>query len=483
MYDKVRKGIIAGVILMLILLGVLLGIKSCSSGNTDDKESGSIEVEEEFSENAEKEDVEEDADSKENVENVLDETDTKEEKAEKTDKNKKKENTPAKENQHSAVNQNHGNGANAGNNANSEKKDDAGNTGSSGNTGNEGSSGNEGGTTQEPSDSENIPDENGYYVVWDDFNFGKINNWTDTVFSSWDITLPTTTPAKGTDGAVFADGSNYAKGQARRAFNAITEDFTLELTMRADDNMDHTFLDLRSAGTTAIRLEVKGDSLYFEDTKLCQLPTEDLTALKLHISPSKGKFTISVDGATVKTGTEAKEFSLLSACTSLDELYIETGKEDVGSVVIGTVRIYTGYYINEKFLDGKNEIINDEWKTTGEVKTVFKQGTQGPDNYSAVMTSGTALERAVSYVQKGAWLEYQLLMEENAQATTMELSDDAGNTFKVAVEEGNFGYYEGNRFKKLYECKENLWYHVIPMTDVWKFICTLIWEKTMLYSI
>lgn len=302
--------------------------------------------------------------------------------------------------------------------------------------------------------------------MWDDFNFGKINNWTDTVFSSWDITLPTTTPAKGTDGAVFADGSNYAKGQARRAFNAITEDFTLELTMRADYNMDHTFLDLRGAGTTAIRLEVKGDSLYFEDTKLCQLPTEDLTALKLHISPSKGKFTISVDGATVKTGTEAKEFSLLSACTSLDELYIETGKEDVGSVVIGTVRIYTGYYINEKFLDGKNESINDEWKTTGEVKTVFKQGTQGPDNYSAVMTSGTALERAVSYVQKGAWLEYQLLMEENAQAAAMELSDDAGNTFKVAVEEGNFGYYEGNRFKKLYECKENLWYHImLKQTD------------------
>ncbi|MCI9143169.1 MAG: hypothetical protein HFH87_11210, partial [Lachnospiraceae bacterium] len=308
--------------------------------------------------------------------------------------------------------------------------------------------------------------ENGYYVVWDDFNFSAINDWTEVMYSSWDISLPTGAAAKATDGACFTDSSEYACGQALREFNAIGDDFTMEFSMRASAGMEDTILDLRDGNTTAIRFAVKGDRLFLGDTDLCALPVEELAFFKLHISPANGTFTASVNGAGVTDGNAAKIFSFINSTDAIDRFIIETGRADKGAVVIGTVRIYTGYYVNEKFLDGTDLKINDEWKVTGDAAATYKTGTQGPDRYSALLKDGAEITRTATYVQNGAWVEYQYLMEHNSGEFAMILEDEAGNVFRVATRAGKFGYYDGETFKGLYDCLENMWYHVmLKQTD------------------
>ena len=319
--------------------------------------------------------------------------------------------------------------------------------------------------TEEPVE-DGVPSENGYYVVWDDFTFCAINSWTDGIFSSWDIVLPQGAPSKVGDGAAFTDGSAYAKAQALRAFNAIAEDFTMEFTMKIAAGMEDTFVELKNEDTTAISFTVEGDKLFVGDEELCALPSTALKTFKLHISPANGTYTISVDGATVMDGNAAKEFTFENSTDAIDRLYIETGVADQGQVILGTVRAYVDYYVNEKFLDGTNLAINDEWTVTGNAATIYKKGTQGPDKYNALLSDGASITREATYEQDGAWVEYQHLMEVNQGEFAMILSDDAGNTFKVATKNGKFGYYNGTEFVELYDCVANLWYHVmLKQTD------------------
>ena len=319
--------------------------------------------------------------------------------------------------------------------------------------------------TEEPVEDE-VPSENGYYVVWDDFNFCEINSYTDGMFTSWDVVQPQGAPNKAGDGASFVDASEYAGAQARRAFNAIADDFTMEFTMRMSAGMEDTVIDLRNEDTTAIRFTVEGDKLLVDGEELCALPVDVLKTFTLHISPANGTYTISVDGTTVMDGDAAKEFTFENSTDAIDRLYIETGVEEMGQVVIGTVRVYVDFYVNEKFLDGTNLAINDEWTITGDAATIYKKGTQGPDKYNALLSDGDSISRDVAYEQDGAWVEFQQLMEENVGEFVMTLADDAGNTFKVATKDGKFGYYNGTEFVGLYDCVANLWYHVmIKQTD------------------
>ena len=319
--------------------------------------------------------------------------------------------------------------------------------------------------TQPPVEDE-VPSENGYYVVWDDFTFSSINTWTEFSFSSWDVALPQGAPTKVSEGAAFTDDSEYAKAQALRAFNAIADDFTMEFTMKISASMEDTFIDLKNEDTTAIRFTVEDDKLLVGDEELCAAPVDALKTFKLHISPASSTFTISVDGNTVMDGDAAKEFTFKNSADAIDRLYIETGVEEMGQVVIGTVRVYVDYYVNEKFLDGANLAINDEWKVTGDAATIYKKGTQGPDKYNALLKDGASITRDVAYEQDGAWVEFQQLMEKNVGEFAMVLADEAGNEFKVATKDGKFGYYNGNDFVGLYDCLENMWYHVmLKQTD------------------
>ena len=318
--------------------------------------------------------------------------------------------------------------------------------------------------TETPTDApvENeVPSETGYYVVWDDFKFCAINKWTDGIFSSWDVVLPQGAPSQVGDGAAFTDGSAYAKAQALRAFNAIADDFTMEFTMRMSAGMEDTVIDVKNEDTTAIRFTAKDGKLLAGGEEICAVPVGILKTFKLHISPVNGTYTISVDGATVMDGDTAKEFAFLSSVDAIDRLYIETGVEEMGLVVIGTLRIYTGFYVNEKFLNGTNLAINDEWSVTGDATTIYKTGTEGPDKYNALLKDGASITRKATYEQDGAWVEFQQLMEVNQGEFAMILSDDAGNEFKVATKNGKFGYYNGTEFVELYDCVANLWYHVM----------------------
>ncbi len=280
------------------------------------------------------------------------------------------------------------------------------------------------------------------------------------MFSSWDVVLPQGAPTKADDGAAFRDGSAYAKAQAQRVFNAIADDFTMEFTMKMSADMEDTVIDLKNEDTTAIRFTAEDDKLLVGGEKLCAVPVDTLKTFKLHISPANGTYTISVNGATIMDGDAAKEFAFENSTDAIDRLYIETGVEEMGQVVIGTVRVYVDYYVNEKFLDGVNLAINDEWTVTGDAATIYKKGTQGPDKYNALLGDGDSISRDVAYEQDGAWVEFQQLMEVNQGEFAMILSDDAGNELKVATKDGKFGYYNGTEFVGLYDCLNNMWYHV-----------------------
>ncbi len=306
----------------------------------------------------------------------------------------------------------------------------------------------------------------GYYVVWDDFIMSGPGGDARRAISSWDIVLPQSDPMRSSDGMIILDTGRYAKAQALRKFNEIEDEFVLEFSMEATAGMTEAILDLRKEDRTAVHFSINGDKLYLNSTELCPLPVDQLAMFKLHIYPAEGKFIISVDGTTIKENGMVKEFSFLNPVNGIDRFYIETGKEDCGQIVIGTLRAYTGFYVNEKFLDGTDGTVNDDWTVSGDVRTIYKQGTQGPDNYSVLLADGAGITRKIEGMQNGGWIEFQQLKEESSGTISMILADDQNNTFQIATIDGSFGFYRGETFVPLYNCADNLWYHImLKQTD------------------
>lgn len=309
------------------------------------------------------------------------------------------------------------------------------------------------------------PAETAYYLVWDDFTMASANSYSVQGFSSWDVSTPTSTPAKANGGASYTDASLYSDMHLQRQFNETSVDFVWEFTVKADSALSGTVFDMRYQNTTAIRFQMNGSSLEAVtptgNVTICSLASNRFATLKVEVSPANGKYTVIADGVTV-----AENLSFLNTCTTVDRMYVQTTDAAAGNLTLGTVRMYTGYYINEKFLNADTGIVSDEWTTTGSTVTAYKTGTQGPDYYSASMSNGATLSRDVSYAQDGAWVEYQLLIPESMSEFSMTLEDASGNDFKVATVNNQFGYYSGSTFVPLYTCETNLWYHImLQQTD------------------
>lgn len=352
--------------------------------------------------------------------------------------------------------------AEAGNTGNTGNSGDPGDTGNTGDTGNPGGSGNK----DEPGGDTVFPEEAGYYLVWDDFTMVSANADSVQGFSSWDAFTPTSLVSRSGGGACYTDNSKYSDAHIQRAFNETAEDLVWEFTLKAAGTLDGTFIDMRYQDTAAIRFVINGDKLEAVtpsgNTVICGLPTARYAIFKVIVSPADGTYTVIADGVTAASG-----LSFLNACSKVDRMYIETSEEGTGSIYLGTVRIYTGYYVNEKFLNADTGAVSDEWTKTGDVTAAYKTGTQGPDTYSALLKNGAVLSRDVAYEQDGAWVEYQFLLPEGMDELAMVLEDGKGNAFKTAVKGNKFGYCNGDgTFVELYDCMQNVWYHVmLKQTD------------------
>ena len=307
----------------------------------------------------------------------------------------------------------------------------------------------------------NAPEEAGYYVVFDDFIMVSPNEWSEKGYSSWDDYSPTALMSRDRGGATYTDSSEYVTAEGRREFNALSEDFVWEFLVQSDATLDGSSIDMRSGDVTAISFYQNGSTLELVTAEgniaVGALDQERFITLKLEISPANGTYSLMADGVLV-----AENAAFLNACTSLDQIYVKTSETGTGALTLGTIRIYTGYYLNEKFLNADSYVPQD-WTVTGDVSTMWMQGTQGPDYYHAVLADGASLSKDVTYEQDGFWLEYQLLLptEGAASEVAMILEDEKGKTFTVATKDGQFGYYDGDSFVALYDCLDNMWYHVM----------------------
>ena len=295
-----------------------------------------------------------------------------------------------------------------------------------------------------------------YELIWDDFLNVSANNYSVKGFSSWDCANAMSTPKVANGGAAYTDNSEYAGLQLRRAFNETSDDLVWEFTWKAPATLTGTTIELRSGETVAIRFTMNGSKLVSQGREICEVPTSRFALLRVSVSPKNGTYSVEADGQTA-----VENLPFLNACTSVDNIYIQTTDEATGTFTLSTVRMYVGYVLHEQFLNADQGTIPASWTASGDVRATYQNGTQGPDKYSAQMKDGAKLSRGVSYSDSGAWLEYQLLIPEAMDSFEALLSDEAGNSFKIAVENGAFGYYKDGAFQRLYECQKNLWYHIM----------------------
>ena len=296
-----------------------------------------------------------------------------------------------------------------------------------------------------------------YDLIWDDFLNVSANNYSVKGFSSWDCSNAMAKPAVANGGASYTDNSKYAGLQLRRAFNATSDDLVWEFTWKAPATLVGTTIELRSGETTAICFTMDANGkMSVGGGHSCDIFDNRFALLRVSLSPKNGTYSVEADGQTV-----AENLPFLNTCTSVDNIYIQTTDEATGTFTLSTVRMYVGYVLHEQFLNADQGTIPASWTVSGDVRATYQNGTQGPDKYSAQMKDGAKLSRGVSYSDSGAWLEYQLLIPETMDSFAAVLADEAGNSFKIAVENGAFGYYKDGTFQKLYECQKNLWYHIM----------------------
>ncbi len=316
-------------------------------------------------------------------------------------------------------------------------------------------------------------EETGYYLVWEDFTNPTPNTYSSNIPSSWDAQAPAGGLEFVTTDEIkigsLVDKSEYADAVLQRQFNPVSGKIVWEFTLNATGDVENAVVVLASEDKTAIKFTLVNGNLTANGKTIAAVPDgTELVGIKVELDTETDTYIVSADGTTLQ-----EVFDFEEDCDSVDRMYLQTTEENIGTLGLSLVRVYTNLYVNEKFLTSTKEIPDDwTWNGEGSVNVIRKMGSVSPDLYNLELTDNgadkqTVISKEVTYTDDEAWLEYHFLIPEGSNAElAMVLETEEGETFKVGNTSANgnyqFGYYDENDdFVALYDMIDEQWYHVL----------------------
>lgn len=310
--------------------------------------------------------------------------------------------------------------------------------------------------------------ESGYYLVYEEFALPQPNTYSSNIPSSWDVDAVSAGLGY-SGGCSLGDSSDILTSVMQREFNAESGQVRWEFTFNTAADMYDSCMEMRSGDKRAVSLVVTEKGLVAR-TKSTEVVAVDANSLgkvvgvRADIDVPSNTYELWINGKKV-----GSKLTFPDECTQVDKVYIETGREAVGNIVIGTVRVSTGLYVDEKFVSSPYNI-TDEWTIEGNTSDFAverKAGDLNQDKYSLKIADGdfmgqSRMSRGVDYAAEEAWLEYQFLIPESMDAFDMVLTGGGRELIRVGNRKNQFGYVlPDGSFEPVYNMISNQWYHVM----------------------
>lgn len=198
------------------------------------------------------------------------------------------------------------------------------------------------------------------YLLQERFNgamtntFGKDsegNNLTNVTLSGWDVDSRGGRVYKSGDNLMLLDSNGFESTTLSHKLMKHTGDgLVLETSFKYSTYVTNGFsYEISGDDKISLRLVVDGGYICIENadgtkTKLTNCKADTVYHIKAEFSNSKKKVNIWINGQS------KGQYDYLEKATSIDEVKIGTGKDQMAEIVLGFVYVYVNYIVNETFM-------------------------------------------------------------------------------------------------------------------------------------
>lgn len=250
-----------------------------------------------------------------------------------------------------------------------------------------------------------------------------------------------------------------------RPINPITGgqfnlEFCIELN-RATDGVSFRLLDGR---TTAFGIVTKGPSLYLEQ------PNGELFYLQNYgtVGGNSVKALMDFDTQTIlevyingQLITQNKPFA--NKVSQIDSFDVYASKDAQGKLIVRKLQLYSGYFVNETFLNTDGRRFPDDWKveSSGGRAGLYDYGTRFKNAYNLVLNSeGGDVSVSKSLEPVGGCLTFEsyMLLPQKRAGVGISLKNGNDTILQIGSDDKCFTWTANGRTEQFYEYMANMWY-------------------------
>lgn len=279
--------------------------------------------------------------------------------------------------------------------------------------------------------------------------------------SSWDSNIA--------DANVDGQHVNLSKAtqpvELTRPINPITSDkFALEFCIELDRATNGVSFRLLDGHITAFGIVTKGSSLYLEQ------PNGELFYLQNYgtVGGNAVKAIMDFDTQTIlevyingQLVAQNKPFA--NKVSQIDSFDIYASKDAQGKLVTRKLQLYSGYIVNETFLNTDGRRLPDDWKveSSGGRAELYDYGTRFKNAYNLVLNSeggDVSVSKPLEPVGGCLTFESYMLLPQKRAGAGISLKNGNDTILQIGSDSESFTWTANGKTEQFYQYMANMWY-------------------------
>ncbi len=310
---------------------------------------------------------------------------------------------------------------------------------------------------------------NATYLLQDRFNGAMSNEFGEgtsrAVLSGWDVDYRGGNVYKSGDDLMVVDTSNSESiTMDHKLMKHTGDNLVLETAFKYVNSVaDGFYYEVFGEGDTSLKLVVEGGYICIQradgrKTKAIRCNANTFYHIKAEFSTSINKVNLWINGQVVG------EFDYIERATSIDEIKIGTGKEQMAELVLKYVYVYVNYLVNETFMSAPTGYVPDWW-TTSSGSIVAAPGAPYPADPNGFSLSSKNLSRRFSPANGKVSLGWSMFIPSSGASGFAFTTKSSDFRSPVSFEVDGNGNFVINGQDIDFSYKNNVWYKIELQVD------------------
>ena len=293
-----------------------------------------------------------------------------------------------------------------------------------------------------------------HYVLNEDWVATGVHNGPDAP-SGWDAHTMAGKIKTGWGTFYMEDTNKYLGIDMSRKFEKVSgkQDLTLSFRFSFETFMNNVRFQLKNGDSVVYSVETRHGGVYLvannAEYALAEAVEPNVNyGVKVVLNQVTNRIT-----AFFNAEIPVRDLAI-SGDTSVDNMYIDTGIEDTGKILIPHLRLHYNYYVNETFITNYDRKIPKDWNIDGTASLETVEAER--DGYYMYLDSGKAEK---SYIGNSDVMTYSFRTIQSAKSDGF--SANLGGSSIISTSGGAFCYSDKNGTKIPFYANymQNLWYY------------------------